>query len=128
MATHTDILHCSHWEDADLVIMARIRGADAVNIVQATISSISLKVFDLSDGEQVGSTAALTVSSVVFDTLQTDARWTRDGTGYNFRTTVGGAYFPVGDRDYRVEVVFTPATGGAFPFVVEVSVQNLMGS
>jgi hypothetical protein len=127
-ASRTTVFQESHWEDADLVLMARIRGLDAQEIIQSTISSISLKVFDLSSGEQVGATAALTVASVVFDILQTDDRWTKDGTGYNFRTTVSGAYFSPGDRDYRIEVVFTPATGSPFPLVCEVSVQNLMGS
>lgn len=126
--TRTVVYQDSHWEDADLVLMARIKGADAQNILQATISSISLKVFDLADGEQVGATLALTVSSVIFDALQTDSRWTEDATGYNFRYTLDGDYFPVGDRDYRIEVVFTPTTGSPFPLVYEISAQALMGS
>ena len=122
------VFYDSHWEDADLVLMARIKGIDRQNILQSTISSIAQKVYDLNSGSQVGVTVALVVADVIFDTLQTDARWTKDATGYNFRATIAGTYFPNGDTDYRVEILFTPATGSAFPFVSEISVKNLMSS
>ncbi len=127
-AGRTTILTDSHWEGADLVLMARMRVLAGGYATQATVSSISLKVFDLSSGAQVGDTLALLVSAAVFDVLQTDVRWTADDTGYNFRVTIDGDYFPTGDRDYRVEVLFTPTSGKPYPLVTEISVQNLMGS
>lgn len=126
--TRTGIFLGDHWEDADLILMARIKGSDAQNIVQGTLSNVSLKVFDLTLGEQVGATTALVIADVVFDDLQIDEKWTADGTGYNFATTIDGDYFPDGDHDYRIEVLFTPTSGKPFPFVTEVSVRNLMSS
>lgn len=124
---HELIHRLTHWEDADLVLLSRVRSIDGAYITQSSISSIALKVYDLSDASLVGS-SALTVSNVVFDTLQKDDRWTVDSLGYNFRATVPAAFFPTGGRDYRVEVIFTPTAGGTFPIVAEVSVQNLMSS
>lgn len=127
MARPTDILTVDHWEDTPLVIMARVRDATATNITQAGIDSIAIYVFDGS-GTQVSTTIAPTVASTVFDTLQTDARWTKDSTGYNFRYTIAAAYFPTGDVNYRVEVIFTPATGEPFPLVVVAKAKRLLSS
>jgi len=125
----TDLLETSGWEDSSLTVMARIQGEDAANITQATIGSIAAKVFDLNDNNaQVGSTINLTVSSVVFDTLQTDARWTKDAVGYNFRHTVPASYFPTGDHVYRVEYKFSPSSGDPFFFVVEHTAVNVLSS
>lgn len=119
----------THWEGADLVVMARIKGLDALYINQVSISTVAVKVFDMKDPDraQIGATYSPSVASTVFDTLQTDARWTKDRTGYNFRVTVAGAYFPAGDRPYRVEIVFTPVSGAPFPLVVSVNARALLG-
>lgn len=112
------------WEDQDLVVMARVKGVDRQLIIQSTLSSISVTVTDLSNGEQVSTALAPSVASTVFDTLQTDARWTKDRTGYNFRYTIPGTYFPSGGRDYWVEVEFTPASGSVFTAAWQVSVHE----
>jgi len=81
---------------------------------QADLSSITLKVFDISiDPPTEILSATLTISSVIFDSLQTDATWVPvvDSTGYNFRYIVPTTAFPTGDHKYRVEVKFT-TTGG----------------
>ena len=120
-----------HWEDTNLVVMSRVLDADQTAIVQADIASIAMKVFDES-GTQIGTTEALTVASVIFDTLQTDYGWSTnvDSTGYNFRTTVTGAtYFPTGGVRVRIEVIGTAAAGGTFPLGVwEPRVVNLFSS
>ena len=68
------------FEDSGHSVMARVTGTDAVNIVQSDITSISYTVHDLKTGEQTV-TGSLVKSTVVFDSLQTDARWTADATG-----------------------------------------------
>ena len=102
----------SVFEDGGASLMARVVGNNAVNIVQADITSISRTVF-------VGTTISTAVTvpvvaTVIFDTLQTDARWAVDSTGYNFREDVLAAVFPDGDVIYRVEYQFTPASGQVF--------------
>lgn len=71
---------------------------------------------------------ALTVSAVIFDTLQTDARWTIDSTGYNFRHTPGASNFASGDRRYRIEYVFDPVSGENFALVYHVTAMKLFAS
>lgn len=116
-----------HWEESDYTLMGRVLGADGTRITQASISSIAAYVFDYASGEQVGATLAPAVSDSVFNTLQTDARWTEDSTGYNFRITVPGSYFATGNAKYRVETVLTPVSGSVFPGPVRiVFVRNLL--
>jgi len=99
--------------------MARITGTDAANIQQADVSSIAYSVYDLDDETTATVTGTLTVSSVVYDTLQTDARWDTDTTGYNFRWDVPASVFADGDKIYRIEIAFTPASGEVYHVVYE---------
>ena len=120
------IVKATVWEDGGATLMSRIVGNDAANIVQADITSISRVVF-------VGSTISTAettpvVADVVFDTLQTDARWARDSTGYNFREAVLAAVFPDGDTIYRVEYKFTPASGEVFWVVFDCLTVNVRTS
>lgn len=120
------IVKGSVWEDGGAAMMARVVGNDAANIVQADIASIARNVF-------IGSTlnsgpTALTVATVVFDTLQTDARWSVDSTGYNFRDDVGAAIFAAGSTLYRLEYAFTPASGEVFQVVFEALAKSIRAS
>lgn len=96
--------------------LARVVGNAAAAITQASLSSISYKIFNESSDtpDTAVETGTLTVSSVVFDTLQTDARWTKDTTGYNFRNVVAGTNITGDGRRYLVEYLFTPTSGAAF--------------
>ena len=106
----------SIWEGSGATIMSRSYLNSGSAITQATISTLTYKVFDLSSTAPTTatSTGSFTVASVVFDTLQTDAIWTADSTGYNFKAAMTAASFPDGDRVYRVEVKFTPSSGQAW--------------
>lgn len=101
------------FEDSGFFILGRVLGDDAEPIVQADISTIELTVTDLLD-DSVVTSGSLTVSDVVFDTLQTDARWTADETGYNFRYNAPASAVPNGGRRYRFEFKFTPNSGEVF--------------
>ena len=109
-----------------VVLMARVVGASNANITQATLSSISYLVRDIDAGSS-GSVTALTIASVVFDTLQTGNGWDQDATGYNFRAILPASAFawtPEVDaaanpkpHRFQVEVRFTPSSGEQFVIV-----------
>jgi hypothetical protein len=106
---------------------ARINGLAGSPIVQADITSIAYKVFDLSAGNvQVGATGSLTVATSVYNTMQTDARWEVDATGYNFSFCLPASYTAaLGGHRLQVEVLFTPATGEAFSIVFHLDVRRV---
>ena len=103
-------------------------------IVQDDVSSISVKAWY--DGEQIGSTQAPAVSSVIFNTLQTAGVWSSMTSG---DTVVGGnAHYQipasllavdVADKDatVRVEITLTMADGTAIEWWNDVTV-NQSGS
>lgn len=103
-------------EDSGCSIMARVRMPDASYITQATTSSITVTYKVKSTQGATSTTTSLTVSAVVFDTLQTGNFWTKDPTGYNFKWTVPADVFTMGGKDYAVTFVVTPTSGAAFKF------------
>lgn len=115
------------YEDSGFSLMARIYGQAATPITQSTISSVALKVFDVSSSTSVA-TATPVVATCIFDTLQTDAYWTKDATGYNFRYSTLASQVPNGGSRYRFEFTFTPTSGAVFPVVFEVPTMDLYGS
>lgn len=111
----TDIVTAVVWEDNDVTCLARVQLA-GVNATQAVFASIKRNIYDIDSATPTtnldGST--LTIASVVFDTLQTDGRWTEDETGYNFRTTVAGSIFTTANHRYRIECEAVGASGEKF--------------
>lgn len=122
MAT-PNVYYGSAFEDGGLSLMARVVGNNAANIVQSDITSITCSVFDLDSAtpDTAIATPTITVANVVYDTLQTDNRWTKDSTGYNFRYDALASQVPTGDRRYRWEFVFNPASGEDFLVVFQVA-------
>ena len=115
-------------------LFARIRGGNGQLITQATLSTITYQVSNLTTGAIAGS-GSLTISQVIFDSLQqSDPRWTLDSAsqmgndgsyGYNFAATLDSSAFatttlaapaltPQPANVYRIDLVFTPVTGSAF--------------
>lgn len=132
MAALTEATHADIWEDGEATIMARVVGADGTAVQQADVTSIGYQIFNLMSGtpDTAVKTGTYTIATVVFDTLQTDARWTVDSTGYNFRAThptEAGVFDTGGDR-YRIEALFNPATGEDFWVVFEVLAQPVRTS
>jgi len=122
------IKYAAGLEDAPIVLMDRVKNIAASYITQASVSTITYRVDayssqidaeKCSNGTEVTDDTSLTISAVVYDTLQTAAPWdsTADATGYNFRFTLPAASRPVGDKWHRVEVIITPSTGDAYPLV-----------
>ena len=107
------------FEDGTAVMMARVVGMDNAAIQQADVSAAECKAYrtniqpvfgEDSDNDPVETydSGALTVSSIVYDTLQTsDARWTKDSTGYNLLLVIPATAFPLGDEHYTIECKLT---------------------
>ena len=108
-------------EDTPAVCMSRVVGTDNTVVAQADISTITCAVYDLSGAtpDTAVISPAQVVADTVFDTLQTDARWTEDSTGYNFRSTVAATGFPTGNHRYRVEFKFTDTSANVFWAIFE---------
>ena len=110
-----DVVKKRIWQNGDATCLARIH-MNGSNITQADISAISRKIYDL-DSSTPGtalSTTAVAKTSVVFDSLQTDDRWTEDSTGYNFRNAIAGSNFPSARHRYRIAYAFTGSGGEKF--------------
>lgn len=120
--------HCQAvFEDSAFSLMARVH-ANGANVTQSVVSSISIKVYDKSDGSLVGAELTPVVASTIFDTLQTDARWSNDNVGYNFRYDAADTILPDGGKTYRIEVKMTPTSGSPYVWACEVPTRGLYRS
>jgi hypothetical protein len=111
-------------EDGTATIQGRVIARDGTGapvagegraVKQADLSTVTIKVFNISaDPPTESYTATLTIASVIFDSLQTDATWVPgvDSTGFNFSVDIPASAFPTGDQKYRAEVKYT-TTGGS---------------
>jgi hypothetical protein len=126
----TDVVKAVVWEDGGATVLARVLGNSGAAITQASLTGISYKVFDLQSAtpDTAIATGTVTVATSVFDTLQTDAIWSADSTGYNFKHALAATCFPNGDRTYRVEYLFDPASGENFWLVCELSAKAVRTS
>jgi len=115
------------YEDTGVTCMSRIFGDDGTAVEQSDISSITLAVFK-NTSTSATYTASLTVADVIFDTLQTDDRWSLDSTGYNFRHAVVASVFADGDATYRLEFKFTPASGSQYFVIFEIDTVEVFTS
>ncbi len=115
-------------EDSDFSLMFRVYGADAAAITRASLTSITYTVWDLDATDPTSSvdSGTLTVADVVFDTLQSDDRWTTDDVGYNFRHDVADTVCSTGGHTYRIEHKFTASGGQIFFLVSRVQCEPVM--
>jgi hypothetical protein len=114
-------IHGTAFKNGSVTLLARIVGGEGDPIVQADVSAVKYTVYLLDDQNADSRTAvadhanvALAVAAVIFDTLQTDAIWTVDATGYNFRHVLDVSVhqaFAVAGRRYLIEYQLTPAVG-----------------
>jgi len=121
MIHNNKINHLVVIEDSQPQFMARILNSSGEAAEQSHFGAgggIAYKIYDeAAVGDGVVKEGTLTVADVVFDTLQTDDRWTKDDQGYNFRWQAPADAFPNGNKQYRVEIAFTE-TGGSPIFYV----------
>lgn len=117
-----------------VTLFARLRGNAGALITQASLTSITYAVLDLTSGVSLG-TGTFAVSTTVYDALQQgDPRWQvdtvaapgRDGSsGYNFAGTLPASLFVArtieaidllagqqpAPHEIQAEVIFTPVSG-----------------
>ncbi len=116
------------FEGVSPSLMARVVGSDAVAITQSDIASIAYTIWDLSATSSAINSGSLDAADVVFDSLQTDDRWTVDDTGYNFRWAAAASLFPAFDaikKTFRVEIVLTDTVAAEIALLFELTLSNL---
>ena len=97
-------------EGSSFTVLARVH-ADGAEVLQENVAAIHYAVFNKASGEVILESTALTVNQVIFDTLQTDGRWNKDTTGYNFRHNINQSLLLNPEIEYAIEYKFT-LTGG----------------
>ena len=100
-------------EASSFSLMYRVY-VDGVAMVQSDVSTIEYAVINEGTKEVITALTSLTVANVVYDTLQTDVRWTKDNVGYNFKHDVGHTITTDPDISYRLEYKVTLASGSEF--------------
>ena len=120
-------------------LMARVRDGLGVLITQASLSSITAVVTDLTlEKAQAGSgfvsSTTLTIANVVFNQLQTDLTWQKDSAanpsppppfgdglyGFNFAWVVPAINFATSGHRFRVDVKMVPVSGEQFVVPFEI--------
>lgn len=116
---------------ATALLMGRLARSDGQLVTAAETVGISYRIVarapccSADDAPVVGhDQALLTPSEVLFESLQADAAWEVDSTGYNFRHEIdisSHAAFPEAGRSYAVRYELTPVTGQpiVFRFLIE---------
>jgi hypothetical protein len=106
------------------ILLARIVGADGIPYIQSDLTSIVMKVFDVSVKPPVivGSAVTLGVSDVVSNTLQTDPTgllWS-DDDGFNFSFELDGeTYTPGNEKTYQIQFRLVPTTGDSIELLFQ---------
>ena len=104
------------YQNTSLTLISRVVDLGQAVLTQATTKAITCTVFD-GEGTQTNSPTVI-VNKAIFDSLQTDSKWTKDSTGYNFKFEVPGGSFPsVGT--YRIVFKFELVSGENFPVIYE---------
>lgn len=114
------------FQDATATFLARVEDSAGTNLTQAAVASLLYTVSRVGgDGASEVETVlghesiALDKTAVVFDTLQTDAQWTVDATGYNFRHEMDVSQyeaFPEAGETYQVRYEVVPTSGQKIVF------------
>lgn len=100
-------------QGSTFAVMYRVM-VDGDEMVQADVDTIEYAVYNDDTRETVLALTSLTVANVVFNTLQTDERWTVDTDGYNFRHDVSHSLLTDPDVTYRIEYKITLDGGSEF--------------
>src|SRR5687768_11468905 len=109
------------FKNGSVILMARVVDSAGVNIQQSGVSAIKYSIYELDPSRPDVQTAVaghdafvLTVSGVIYNSLQTGGLWTVDAVGYNFRHEVDvstNAAFPKAGIHYQIRYELTPTSG-----------------
>jgi len=121
MANAVDI-QGSVFKNGSATLLARVVGANGAAIKVADLDSAKYTIYELDESDPDAGTAVTghtdvdiaPVSSLIFDTLQTDDLWDIDEDGYNFKHVVditANPAFPKAGKNYRVVFTLTPNAG-----------------
>jgi len=109
------------FKNGTAVLLARIVDSDGDDVQQADVTAVKYSVFEIDPCRPDNLTVvaghdnvSLSVSQVIYDTLQTGGLWTVDSTGYNFRHEINvssAEAFPKAGAQYQVRYELTPAAG-----------------
>jgi hypothetical protein len=110
------------FKNGSATLLARVVGANAVAITTGSLVSAAYTIYLLDPVDPDAATAveghedvAVEVADLIFDTLQTDAIWDVDSTGYNLKHILDittNAAFAVAGRTYLVVFSLTPTGDG----------------
>ena len=115
-------------EGTSPTVMGRFLIHDGSVAQQADITSVGYKVYDVDDPSSVIiEDAAVDVSAVFYDTLQTDSRWTLDSTGFNFAWAAPVTACPDGGKTYIAQFTTQPDVGAVIKDAVELKTRNFVG-
>ena len=120
MADAADI-HGVVFKDGSATLLARVVGANGVNLVQANLTTAKYTVYLLDDDDPDSLTAvsghedvSVEVAALIYDTLQDDELWDVDGTGYNLKHVIDvstNQAFAVAGSNYLIVFTLTPTSG-----------------
>ena len=109
------------FKNGSATLLARVVGGDDTPVQQADIDSAEYSVYLLDEDDPDAATAvtghdgvSIDVSSLIFDTLQTDSVWDVDETGYNLKHVLDVSAeeaFTEAGRSYRIVLELTPTSG-----------------
>lgn len=109
-------------------VVARLEDRDGTYLQQADFSAIAYSVFSLaSTPPSILATGTFTISTAIFDTLQTPNFWTVDSIGFNFVGDIPSTDLAT-NVDVRVEVKYTLTTAAIFRVVWEAKHIPIYGS
>lgn len=120
MATACEV-SAAVFSSASAILLARVVNAQGLPLVPSQIASASYTVYQLDEWDLASATPlpghtnrALVPGEILLDTLQLDALWNVDTTGYNFRHVVDVSSqpaFPVAGVHYRCRHELVPTAG-----------------
>lgn len=106
--------------DSTVVLLARVKKSDNTYLIQSDVTSVRVDLYDLTAGtggttirtpvDATGTTISdgsafdtPATTSVVYNALQTDSRWSVDSTGYNVAYKITP---PLIDHIYEARLTF----------------------
>lgn len=119
------------FERDDWIALARLSAAAGTVLIQSDFDSLEVYLYDKKDTQTLLYAAGITISGVIFNSLQNDGYWDKDDVGYNFRHRLTAAALLAdgvtleGGHTYRVEYVFQTTMEGQVTAAYDVPVLEL---